>query len=76
MSLYLLFSRWPEEWGTEVSDWVALGLSTSVGAAYWITAKHSGRIRALGALIHLVTVPLLLFGYTFVFIGVVFGDGL
>jgi hypothetical protein len=76
LSAYLFFSRWPERWFTGVSDWGALIFSVLLGVACVAILPLRILLRMLIGLIYLPIGFVFLFYYTFLFLGMVFGDAL
>lgn len=74
MAAYLTFSRWPDPWFTQTSDFVALGIAVLLGAAFlWrVTNRASSKVGML-VLVSLF-LAFLLTGFSFAFVCGLFGD--
>lgn len=75
-SSYLFFSRWPSYRFTGLSDTIGLGVSLLAGAAFIAIMRISIQKRIACLLVYLPVFAALLFYYTFLFIAIVFHDGL
>ena len=76
MSLYLLFSRWPTRWFTGSSDYVAISVSALLAAPLIWLMPLRPLLRIAVALVVATILSVLLFLYSFYFVGAVFGDWL
>jgi len=75
-SAYLFFTRWPSHRFTELSDYAGLSVSVLVGAAFVATLPIRPSQRVLSLFIYVPLFAALLFFFSFLFIAVVFHDGL
>lgn len=76
MSLYLFFSRWPARWFTGSSDYVALALSALLAVALVWLMPLRPLVRTAVALVAATLLLVVLYVYSFCFLGAVFGDWL
>lgn len=76
MTLYLCFSRWPIIWFSTYSDYSALvvALIAFVLAVNYLPLEKNKKL--LIAILGAPIVLLLLFGFTFIFVGAFFGEWL
>ena len=75
-AVYLIFSRWPSNLFTTSSDYASLAVSVLIGAAFIGTLPISWRQRSLWLLIYIPVFAALQFFFTFLFIAVIFHEGL
>ena len=73
---YVFFTRWPSYRFTAASDWAALGFSILIGSVFvWMLPIRSS-LRFVFLLVYIPVVGVLMFFYDFLFLAVVFGEGL
>ena len=65
---YLVVSRWPNEWFTGISDWVAIGVATAVGVTllHRLSLSKSTLLALSIAYVPAMVVAQMLFGLNFV----------
>jgi hypothetical protein len=76
LSIYLLFSRWPIRIFSEMADYIALGISTLLGAVFVAMLPIRKVVCTVCVLLYVFLAGILLFYYSFAFVGVIFGDWL
>ena len=76
MAVYLWLSRWPTQWCTGASDYIAFALSLIAFVVAVAILPMSGLKRILIAIIFTPAFALALFYFSFLFVGVFFGDWL
>ena len=76
MSLYLLFSRWPQRKFTAASDGIAMGIGIMIGCASLACLPLRRWMRILAVILYLPLVAYALLIYSLYFVGVVFNDWL
>ena len=75
-SAYVFFTRWPSDHFATASDYAALALSVLIGSAFVLTLPLRLSFRIVSLLFYMPVVGVLLFFYDFLFLAVVFGEGL
>jgi hypothetical protein len=75
-SAYLFFTRWPSYRFTTFSDYAALAISVLAGAVFVAVLPIRPHQRVLSLFFYVPILAMVLFFYTFWFVGVVFHDGL
>jgi hypothetical protein len=75
-SVYLIFSRWPSYHFTTFSDYSGLTISVLIGALFVATLPIRFSQRIFWLAIYIPLFAALLFFFTFLFIALVFQDGI
>ena len=73
MSVYLIASRWPNDWFDGVTDWIAIGGSVVVGATALYRLSDRLAIRVVSILIYLPLMSLALLFFSLAFVCNIFG---
>lgn len=75
-SIYLFFSRWPTSRFTAFSEWIAIAISLFVGGIFIVLLPLKTHERAISLLVYLLVFLGLLVLYEFLFVAMVFHEGL
>lgn len=74
MSSYLLLSRWPFRWFTEITDYIGFGVSLIIGLIGLINLSVPLITKFLIAVLYIPLLGIIIFYGSFMFVCAFFGD--